>query len=107
MNSKYRSLIITLVFSTLIGSAQERRGARIPWMTIEAEHMKTTGTVMGPKYNPYQAETESSGQQCVKLASKGQFVEFISPVNANSIVIRFSLPDKDEATLGVYNNGNL
>lgn len=112
MNIKYESMLIILVFSTLICSAQEKYGADIPWTTIEAENMNTTGTIMGPKYNPYQVETESSGQQCVKLASKGQFVEFTSPVNANSIVIRYSLPDKKEgnglvSTLGIYKNGNL
>src|SRR5258708_8068666 len=111
MNIKYKSMMIILIFSTVLCSAQEKCGANIPWTTIEAENMNTTGTVMGPKYNPYQVETESSGQQCVKLTSKGQFVEFTSPANANSIVIRYSLPDKKEgnglvSTLGIYKNGN-
>ncbi|HTI07248.1 MAG TPA: glycosyl hydrolase family 28-related protein [Puia sp.] len=107
MNITQRSIIIIFILNALAGTAQEPRGATIPWTTIEAEHMTTTGTVLGPKYDPYQVETESSGQQCVKLTSKGQFVEFSSPVNANSIVIRYSLPDKKEAVLAVYNNGNL
>ena len=112
MNRKDIAMMTILVFCTLICPAQEKYGAGIPWTTIEAENMKTTGTVMGPKYNPYQVETESSGQRCTKLTSKGQFVEFTSPVKANSMVIRYSLPDKSEgyglvSTLGIYQNGNL
>ncbi len=112
MHIKYLCLVIILVFSTCICFAKEKYGATIPWTTYEAEQMKTTGTVLGPKYGPYQVETESSGQKCVKLKAKGQFVEFTSSVIANSLVIRYSLPDKKEgnglnATLGIYKNGKL
>ncbi|MEI9934650.1 MAG: glycosyl hydrolase family 28-related protein [Ferruginibacter sp.] len=66
----------------------------------------------GPAYDPYKVETESSGQKCVQLNSKGQFVEFTSSLDANSIVIRYNLPDKKQGnglntTLGVYKNGKL
>src|SRR5580658_10018737 len=106
MDSKYIWMIIILVFTKVTCPAQEKNGALIPWTTIEAENMHTSGTVLGPKYDPYLLETESSGQQCVKLGAKGQFVEFTSPLKANTIVIRYSLPDRKEgnglnATLGV------
>jgi hypothetical protein len=112
MNIKHKCIIIILALSTLICSAEEKRGAIIPWTTYEAEDMKTSGTIMGPEYNPFQVETESSGQRCVKLSSKSQYVEFTSINNANSIVIRYSLPDKKEgygmnSTLGIYKNGKL
>ena len=112
MNIKNNCLIIFIVLSRLICSAQEKRGAIIPWTTYEAESMKTTGTVMGPQYGPYQVETESSGQRCVKLSSKGQYLEFTSLGNANGMVVRFSLPDGKEgngqrATLAIYKNGVL
>jgi hypothetical protein len=112
MNIKNNYLIVILMLSALICSAQQKRGAIIPWTTYEAENMRTTGTVMGPKYEPYQVETESSGQKCVKLSQKGQFVEFTSSVNANSMVIRYSLPDNKEgngqsSTLAILKNGNL
>ncbi len=105
-------VIIILVFSASICSAQENRGAAIPWKTYEAEQMHTTGIVLGPKYDPYQVETESSGQKCVKMEAKGQYIEFVSTINAKSIVIRFSLPDNDngngtKSTLGVKINGKL
>jgi len=112
MNVKHQYTLIILVFSTLLCSAQQKCGAIIPWITYEAENMNTTGTVMGPRYDPYQVETESSGQRCVRLNTKGQFVEFTTLANANSMVIRFSLPDNKEGTglsntLAIYKNGKL
>jgi len=112
MNIKYNSTLILFVFISLISFAQEKPGATIPWKTYEAEAMHTNGTVMGPFYGPYRVETESSGQKCVKLSAAGQFVEFTSLANANSMVIRYSLPDNQEgtgmnATLSIYINGKL
>jgi len=112
MNIKNICLVIIFILSRLICSAQEKRGATIPWTTYEAENMKTTGTVMGPKYGPYQVETESSGQKCVKLSNEEQYIEFTSSGNDNSMVIRYSLPDGREgkgksSALAIYKNGRL
>jgi hypothetical protein len=67
-------------------------GADTPWTTYEAEAMRTTGTVLGPRYDPYQVETESSGQKCVRLEA-AQYVEFTAAAGANAMVVRYSLPD--------------
>jgi Alpha-1,3-glucanase catalytic domain D1/Alpha-1,3-glucanase catalytic domain D2 len=85
-------------------------GADMPWKTYEAEDMKTTGTVLGPKYDPYRVETESSGQKCVKLVGTGQYLEFIVQSPANAMVVRYSLPDSADgkginSTLSLYQNG--
>jgi hypothetical protein len=108
---KYKYTFL-LVFYTLTSLGQQKVGADIPWVTYEAEHMKTNGIILGPKYAPYKVETESSGQQCVKLAKKQQFVEFTPLETANSMVIRYSLPDTKigdgtHSTLGIYKNGQL
>ncbi|TWJ04674.1 pectate lyase-like protein [Mucilaginibacter frigoritolerans] len=112
MNIKFRCIALILFFSVLTSLAQENPGAAIPWTTYEAEHMATNGTIMGPAYKPYLVETESSGQQCVKLNTKGQYVEFNAISSANSMVIRYSLPDSKDgkglsSTIGIYKNGNL
>jgi Pectate lyase superfamily protein len=67
-------------------------GADTPWVTYEAEAMRTTGMVLGPRYDPYQVETESSGQKCVRLEAT-QYVEFTATAAANALVVRYSLPD--------------
>lgn len=85
-------------------------GAAVPWTTYEAEDMKTTGTVLGPKYEPFLVETESSGQKCVKLNSAGEFVEFTASKPANAMVVRYSLPDSPNgggvnSTISLFLNG--
>jgi hypothetical protein len=110
VNIKHNCIAVILILNCAICSAQEKRGATIPWTTYEAEQMNTTGTIMGPTYKPYQVETESSGQQCVKLSNKGQYVEFTSSGSDNSMVIRYSLPDSragngKHATLSIFING--
>jgi hypothetical protein len=112
MNLKFRWIVLFLIFNKIICLGQERRGATLPWTSYEAEQMKTTGTILGPKYEPYFVETESSGQQCVKLNTKGQSVEFKSAENANSMVVRYSLPDNEtgegtKSRLALYKNGIL
>ncbi|MBC7486826.1 MAG: hypothetical protein H7282_08745, partial [Cytophagaceae bacterium] len=69
-------ILVLFACSTLTAFSQEKRGAEMPWTTYEAETMKPTGTVLGPKYTAHQVETESSGQKCVKLTKAGQNVSF-------------------------------
>ncbi len=107
-----RPLAILLLLGVSVCVAQAFRGADIPWTTYEAEDMKTTGTTLGPKYEPYEVETESSGQKCVKLAKVGQSVQFTARAAANAIVVRYSLPDSTNgtgirSTLSLYVNGRL
>lgn len=85
-------------------------GADLPWSTYEAESMSGTGTVLGPSYDPFRVETESSHQKCVKLTGAGEYVEFTAAAPANALVLRFSLPDAPEgggttATVKLYLNG--
>ncbi|SDS20732.1 glycosyl hydrolase family 28-related protein [Opitutus sp. GAS368] len=92
------------------GQAHAGVGADLPWTTYEAEAMKSTGVVLGPKYDPYLVETESSGQKCVKLGATGEFVEFSAAAKANALVIRYSLPDAKEgggtdSSLELFING--
>jgi hypothetical protein len=112
MSMKHLYIVIIFAFSAFICSAKDKIGADIPWTTYEAEKMKTNGTVLGPQYGPFMVETESSGQKCVKLSAKSQFVEFTATTDANSLVIRYSLPDNAKgegthASLGIYKNGKL
>jgi len=105
-------LRLAVVLSLVIGSGSIRAGpgADRPWTTCEAEEMRTTGTVLGPRYDPYLVETESSRQKCVKLVAAGQYVEFAAPSPANAMVVRCSLPDSPggggtHSALSLYQNG--
>ena len=104
------SFAIYLALAACPAFARATIGADMPWTTYEAEDMKTTGTVLGPKYDPFLIETESSGQRCVKLAAEGQYVEFVAQSPANAMVIRYNLPDSEDgsgidSTINLYQNG--
>ncbi|HYD82874.1 MAG TPA: glycosyl hydrolase family 28-related protein, partial [Opitutus sp.] len=85
-------------------------GANVTWTTYEAEAMKGTGEILGPRYDPHRVETEASGQRCVRLGSSGEFVEFAAGADANAMVVRYSLRDATagggvESALSVFVNG--
>ena len=110
MNSLMFRFAIFLSLAICSSSAHAGIGADMPWTTYEAEDMKTTGTVLGPKYDPFLVETESSGQKCVKLVGAGEYVEFTVQAPANAMVVRYSLPDSPDggginSTLSLYQNG--
>ena len=87
------SFLPALCAVTLAAAPAGQPGADLPWTTVEAEAMRGTGTLLGPAYAPHRLETEASGQQAVQLARAGGYVEFAAPVAANSLVIRYHLPD--------------
>jgi hypothetical protein len=112
MNSTILRLAFLLSLLICPAAVRASAGADVPWTTYEAEDMKTTGTVMGPKYEPFFVETESSGQKCVKLNSAGDYVEFTAGVSANGMVVRYSLPDSPDggglnSSIILYQNGKL
>ncbi|MFJ8128912.1 glycosyl hydrolase family 28-related protein [Streptomyces hydrogenans] len=68
------------------------RGASVAFDEQEAEHARTTGTVIGPDRTPYTLPSEASGRSAVRLVP-GQYVEFVLPRAANALTVRYSLPD--------------
>ncbi|RJE90685.1 hypothetical protein D3P07_00830 [Paenibacillus sp. 1011MAR3C5] len=88
------------------------RGATLPYTTYEAEHMATNGSLLGPSRVYLDVASEASGRQAVRLSETGHYVEFEAAKDADSIVVRYSIPDAPtgggiEATIGVYVDGQL
>ena len=110
MNSLKFRFATLLTLAICSGSAHAGIGADMPWTTYEAENMKTSGSILGPKYAPFLVETESSGQKCVKLVDADAYVEFTAQAPANAMVVRYSLPDAPggggiNSSLRLYQNG--
>ncbi|MEU5904944.1 CARDB domain-containing protein [Micromonospora sp. NPDC047467] len=89
------------------------RGAAVPYVSYEAEGARYQGTLLETDplrtFGHTNFATESSGRKSVRLNSTGQFVEFTSTNQANSIVVRNSIPDAPggggiEATISLYVN---
>jgi hypothetical protein len=97
-------------------NATPSRGANVPYQEYEAENATTNGTVLGPSRAVSDGDVfnsiagESSGRQAVKLSGTGQNVTFTTNCVANSIVVRYAIPDSGDgsgmtATLGLYVGG--
>ena len=102
-------LVFTSMMAPGVTPSFAQHGATVPWVTYEAEDMTNTGTVMGPKYEPNVVEAESSGRRCVKLSATGQYMQFAAKAAANSMVVRYSVPDTANGvgadyTLSLYIN---
>jgi hypothetical protein len=106
----FRFAIPLILLGASFHSALAFPGASVPWVTYQGKNMATTGTKLGPGYAPFTVEAESSERQCVKLSATGQYVQFKARESANSLVVRYSIPDSSDgvgidSTLSLYKNG--
>ncbi|MDQ0091095.1 hypothetical protein J2T12_004521 [Paenibacillus anaericanus] len=86
------------------------RGATVPYISYEAEDMKTNGTLIGPSRKYRSIASEASGRKAVSLENSGDYVEFTLAKPANSLVLRYSIPDSKDGlgadeTLSLYIDG--
>lgn len=89
--------------------AAPARGAAVPWDEYEAEAGLLAGgaTIEQTATGPWLEGTlsgEASGRKAVTLHGPDDAVQWTSRVKANSIVVRYSVPDEEEAHLDVYVN---
>ena len=82
------------------------RGATVPFLEQEAETAATNGSVIGPNRNAGTLAGEASGRKAVTLSGQGQYVEFTLTAAANSVDVRYSLPDSAQGTISLYVNGS-
>ncbi|MEV8437296.1 discoidin domain-containing protein [Actinosynnema sp. NPDC051121] len=86
------------------------RGADVPFVEHEAETAATNGAKIGPGRRQGTLEGEASGRRAVTLSGQGKYVEFTLTEPANSIDIRYSIPDGNSgagitAPLSLYLDG--
>lgn len=72
------------------------RGAKLRFKTYEAEDMEIVGQPLGPTRVFGQVASEASGRRLVRLNNQGDSVSFVNEAPSNSVVIRYSIPDKGE-----------
>ena len=89
------------------------RGMDMPWVEFQAEDARTNAQILPPNRTKWDAayiQAEAIGRSAVQLNRTGDFVAFNTNAPANSIVVRYSIPDAPQggginATLGLYVNG--
>lgn len=87
-----------------------KTGAKLPYVEYQAEDAATNGTKIGPDRAFTHIASEASGRMAVKLAGPDQYVEFTLTQPANSLVLRYSIPDSEDGSgltvpLSLYVNG--
>lgn len=92
------------------GQAMAARGASLPYQEYEAEAGVTNGALAGPSTEFRIAEGQSSGRRFVSLNQTGHYVEWTASQAANTVVVRYSIPDAPAgggiySTLSLYING--
>ena len=87
------------------------RGATVSYTEYEAENGSTNGVIVGPDRTYRTIASESSGRRAVRLDNAGKYVQFTLTKPANSVVVRYSIPDNAAGTgltapLGIYADGS-
>ncbi|MFH9729720.1 discoidin domain-containing protein [Streptomyces sp. NPDC017260] len=88
------------------------RGADMPYDMYEAEDGTVGGgaKVVGPNRTIGDIAGEASGREAVHLDATGEYVEFTTKAETNTLVTRFSVPDAPggggiDSTINVYVDG--
>src|SRR5450432_3061635 len=84
-------------------------GATLPYVEMEAHSATTNGSVVGPDYQLGDLASDAVDHTIVQL-TQGKYVQFTLPQAANSINLRYSIPDAAggggiNAPLSIYING--
>ncbi|GAA1692342.1 hypothetical protein GCM10009830_45180 [Glycomyces endophyticus] len=90
------------------------RGADMPYTLDEAEHAAPGGgaQVLAPNRRIGDLAGEASGRQAVVLDGTGEYVQFTTTTDTNTLVTRFAIPDAAggggiTSTLNLYVDGQL
>src|SRR5690242_18470419 len=67
-------------------------GATLPYAELKAHNSTTNGTIIGPSYTLGNVAFDAVDHQAVQL-TKGQYVQFTLPQQANALNLRYSIPD--------------
>ncbi|MCW2933363.1 MAG: mycodextranase, partial [Actinomycetia bacterium] len=93
-----------------VATSSDGEGASVPFTEYNAVGSKNNGTVIGPSTNLYTLPAEAVGRTAVTLSGKGKYVDFVLAKPANSVDLRYSIPDSANGSglttpLKVYVNG--
>jgi len=100
-------LVFVFLFLSFVGSVLAQRGYYdAPYKRYEAETGTLTNASATPKsYKQSDLQSEASDQVCVNMTAANAAVEWTLSEAADGLVVRYSVPDGQSGTLGVYDNG--
>ncbi len=99
-------LLSFLLLSMTFGLFAQRGYFDAPYKRYEAETgTLTNATILSRSFKQADLQSEASDQVCVNLFNTNSAVEWTMTQAADGLVLRYSVPDGQSGTLGVYNNG--
>ncbi len=81
------------------GTAPATQGATLPYTEYRAADAQTNGTVLATSTTYPGIAAESTGRSAVQLKSTGQYVQFTLTKPADSVVVRYSIPDTSDGSV--------
>jgi hypothetical protein len=96
--------------TVLQSTSRSYRGASVTYTQYQAEDCNTNGTILEEDRTYRSVTSEASGRLAVSLDGTGQYIKFTLTEPANSLVIRYCIPDNEEGagqdqTLNLYMDG--
>ena len=101
-------IIMWIFFILLNSNLYAQRGYYdAPYKRYEANlgQLSNGSATTSKSYNQADLQSEASDQQCVNMSATNATVQWTLTEAADGLVVRYSVPDGQTATLGVY-NGN-
>jgi len=101
-------IIMWIFFILLNSNLYAQRGYYdAPYKRYEANlgQLSNGSTTTSKSYNQADLQSEASDQQCVNMSATNATVQWTLTEAADGLVLRYSVPDGQTSTLGVY-NGN-
>jgi hypothetical protein len=74
------------------------RGASLSYTQYQAEDCNTTGTVLNENRAYHEITSEAAGRLAVSLEGTGQYIKLTLTEPANSLVLRYCIPDSEDGT---------
>jgi hypothetical protein len=105
-----KSIFLKLLFCIIIKSNTtyaQQVGAEIPFMVIEAEESVTNAIIRSGRNSRDNPTYFSSGRAVVELNVPGHYVRFNSPLRADRLTIRYSIPYNTTGFISLYINNKL
>jgi hypothetical protein len=104
MEKLFFTLSMFLIFTGIHNLSAQRGYFDAPYKRYEADKaLLTNGAVATLKsFAQSDLQSEASGQICVDITNVGAGIEFDLSEPADGMVIRYSVPDGEEAVIGVY-----
>jgi len=106
---KYKLIpsLLLFLFLSIVNLNAQRGYYNATYKRYEADQATlANAVVLSKSYKQTDLQNEASGQVCVTMSAANASAEWTVTEAADGLVVRYSVPDSQSGTMGVYNNGS-